>query len=604
MDSLPGFRFGMVQPAVHLHLVFALPEALSIDRLDQWIIDALESDITRYQPLFMAQDNVDSDVQSYIVRLLYVTTILLQDIRVPLFERPVILSIAAKSGAAHQYIADLWFPVVAGFPVKVFHEWLGITNELLTRVCAHLRDPEALEAVYQDFQKRHVLPWSQKMAKGRSTIPILQAAFELGIPFAHCGSGRYVLGWGNRSRLFDRSSSSLDAAIGAQTTHNKPVALQMMRFAGIPVPKGLVLSAAAEIRLEQLTALKLPLVVKPTDKDRGIGVSLGITDNARLQQATATAAKFGRTLLIEEQVPGTCHRILVVGEQVLFVIKRNPRSITGDGRQTVEALVQQMNHTLRKKIPQKRLPGLALDEAALECLFAIGLTPQSIPGIGEKIALRPAQSAQWGGDPQIETAALHPDNAEIAIRAARLFGLACAGVDFISTDIRVPWHQNGAVINEVNYAPVIGRTHEYQRLAAKAYLRHIFPTQGKIAIDVYIGQTLKQTALDQWRQHNDAGQSFFMYRDQSIYDPDGRCLHFALASTPPDQVAMLRTDRRVGGIIVHLDTIQPLLEQGAPFEYATSVRVGPEIEADSAQREAMPLLNHLLNVYRAGHEDA
>lgn len=594
----------MVQPAAPLRLVFTLPEKLSLHPLDQWISDALEFDVRRYQPLRAGREQADPVVQSYLVRLLCVTTILLQDIRVPVFERPVIDSISPNPSSTDQYNADVWFPVVAGFPMQVFHHWLGVTSELLTRVCTHLTDAAALELVYQDFQKQHVLPWSQKMAKGRSTIPILQAAYESGIPFAHCGSGRYVLGWGKQSRLFDRSSSSLDAAIGAQSTHNKPVALQMMRLAGIPVPKGLVFSADTLITLEQLSALKLPLVVKPTDKDRGIGVTLGITNDLMLQEARTKGAKYGRTLLIEEQVPGTCHRVLVVEGQVLFVIKRNPRSITGDGQRTIEALVQHMNQTLQKKIPQKRLPGLALDQVALDCLAAMGLDPQSVPGVGETIALRPAQSAQWGGEPQIETAALHPDNAEIAIRAARLFGLACAGVDFISTDIRVPWHQNGAVINEVNYAPVIGRTHEYQRLAAKAYLQHIFPAQGKILIDVFIGPSLTQAALDQWQQHNQAGQSFFIYRDQSVYDPDGHRLHFALASTPLEQIAMLRTDHRVGGMIVHLDTIMPLLERGAPFEYATSVKLCPKIEADPAQREAVLLLKYLLEANRDRHEPA
>lgn len=594
----------MRQPATHLRLVFGLPDNLCLQEVDQWILDALEFDIQCYQPLRTSQDELDPSVSAYLVRVLCVTAILLQDIRVPVFERPVIGAITSDNGSSYQYKADVWLPVVAGFPIQVFHHWLGVASEFLRRVCAHLKDSAALELIYQDLQQQHVLPWSQKMAKGRSTIPVLQAAFESGIPFAHSGSGRYVLGWGNQSRLFDRSSSSLDSAIGAQSTHNKPVALQMMRQAGIPVPKGQIFSADSAITLEQLTTLKLPLVVKPTDKDRGIGVTLGITNDLMLQEARDTAAKYSQTLLIEEQVPGTCHRILIVEGEVLFVIKRNPRSVTGDGQHTVETLVQRLNETLQRKIPQKRLPGLALDQVALDCLAARGLGPQSVPGVGETIALRPAQSARWGGEPQIETAALHPDNAEIATRAARLFGLACAGVDFISTDIRVPWHQNGAVINEVNYAPVIGRTHAYQRHAAKSYLRHILPAQGKIPIHVFIGSTLKQAALDQWQQHIQSGQSFFMYRDESVYDADGRRLHFALAAKPLEQLAMLRTDRRVEGLIVHLDTLPPLFERGAPFEYATSVKLCPAVAEDPVQRELVPLLNCLLEAPGSLHARA
>ena len=52
---------------------------------------------------------------------------------------------------------------------------------------------------------------------------------------------------------------------------------------------------------------------------------------------------------------------------------------------------------------------------------------------------------------------IHPDNlADIALRAASLFGLNVAGIDIITPDIRMASHQNGAIINEVNFAPLLG----------------------------------------------------------------------------------------------------------------------------------------------------
>jgi hypothetical protein len=43
-----------------------------------------------------------------------------------------------------------------------------------------------------------------------------------------------------------------------------------------------------------------------------------------------------------------------------------------------------------------------------------------------------------------------------ALEATSLLSLNVAGVDMISLDIRVPWHANDAVINEVNYSPLLG----------------------------------------------------------------------------------------------------------------------------------------------------
>lgn len=589
----PYFQFGMRQPAAQLRVSFVVPPAFSISSLDRWIYDALEFETSHYRPKFIDQRPKDTEATDFLTRVLLVTSILLQDIRVPVFEAPVIGAVVPQNDQGNGYLAEIWFPVVSGFPVQVFKNWLGISSDLMTQVLAHIDDRVALERIYQAFQSSQVEPWSKKMAKGRSTIPMLQAAHELGIPFAHCGAGRYVLGWGENSRVFQRSSNSLDSAIGAQTTQNKPVALEMMRFAGIPVPKGMVLPTKSEITLEKIATLGLPVVVKPTDKDRGLGVTLGISNQVRLQQAVDHAAQYGNKILVEEQVPGTCHRILVVDDKVLFVIKRNPRSITGDGQQTIEALIKQLNASLMLKVPQKRLPGLALDALALECLAAAGLNPSSIPAAGVKVMLRPAQSSQWGGDPEVITNLLHPANAEIARRAARLFGLQCVGIDFISTDIRTPWYENGAVINEVNYAPVIGRTHEYQRIAGKAYLNLLFQNQGKIPIYLFLGAGLREASLNLWQQQVASGTQAFLFMDQDVLRPDGQRLHFSHTQTPLDKIAMLRSHGQMAAMVVHLDNALPIVKQGAPFEYATSITVSPEIKADAMQRQALEFLGPL-----------
>jgi hypothetical protein len=48
---------------------------------------------------------------------------------------------------------------------------------------------------------------------------------------------------------------------------------------------------------------------------------------------------------------------------------------------------------------------------------------------------------------------LHPVNLAAALAAAEAFRLEVAGVDMISTDISVPWTENGAAINAVNGGP-------------------------------------------------------------------------------------------------------------------------------------------------------
>lgn len=562
----PGYRFGMRQPATRIRLVFSLPARLSFNDLDVWIQEALETDVKDYQPIFVGNQSTDTPQEKYLIRLLYVTTILLQDIRVPVFERAAITQIEVNRNQPDSYLAEIWFPIVEAFPIEVFHKWICISNELIANVCKNVSNQNVLENLYQAFQNKHALPWSRQMAGAKSTIPILEAAFQLGIPFAHLSSGRYILGWGSQSRLFERSSNIFDSFIGAIATHNKDIALAIMRFAGIPVPKGRTCKVGESLSMATLKELRLPLVVKPVDKDRGEGVTLGIKTEESLQNAVQEAAKVSRAVLVEEQVPGTCHRILVVDGKIIYVVKRNPKGIIGDGVSTIEALVKQINETIRKKIPQKRLPEIQLDAQGIDCLKEAGLDAHSVPKSGQKVPLRPAQSTVWGGDPEDVTQDLHPDNADIAIRAAALFGLTCAGVDFISTDISIPWYQNGAVINEANFAPVIGRTHSFQRNAARAYLDKMLPTKGKIPVEIFIGESNKQTAINRWHQLTGAGKNAFMCHEEAILKPDGQKLFLAGEQSNYECLTMLRANKNVDAVVVHCSDMNFFAQNGWPAE--------------------------------------
>jgi cyanophycin synthetase len=564
-----GYRFGMRQPANRMKLTFHLPKSIDFKLLDQWILDALEFDVKSYQLSFLGDTATGRPAEKYLSRWLCITTILLQDIRVPVFERAAISHLANDQNSPHHFVVDLWFPVVQHFPAKVFHAWLSIAYELISEVLKHADDQSMIESIYQAFQKKHVLPWSAQIPGGKSSIPILQAAFEAEIPFAHCGFGCYVLGWGAQSRIFDRSSNMLDSAIGAKTTLYKHKALRWMRSSGIPVPSGSVFKSGQPLTLASLSHLRLPLVVKPVDRDRGEGVTLGINTEAALQSAINLAALLSKQFLVEEQIAGTCHRILVIDGKVVYAVKRHPKSVVGDGIQTIAALVDQLNASIRRKIPNKRLPEYHLDELALDCLSTSGMSPKSVLAPGEKAFLRPAQSTLWGGDPEEVTSALHPDNAALAIRAARLFGLNCAGVDFISTDIARPWHDNGAVINEVNYSPVMGRTHPFQRRAARAYMRSIFPSKGKIPIDVFVGSGYRSNAVRLWQQQVASGRRTVFCADEGILAQDGQPLHLAGPSSAYEKIGMLRTDSTIDGLIVHADRLDLLAASGLPFEYAS-----------------------------------
>jgi glutathione synthase/RimK-type ligase-like ATP-grasp enzyme len=54
---------------------------------------------------------------------------------------------------------------------------------------------------------------------------------------------------------------------------------------------------------------------------------------------------------------------------------------------------------------------------------------------------------------KVDLQAVHPENLEMFVRAAELSGLVLAGLDFRSEDLRVPYSQNRACVNEINSTP-------------------------------------------------------------------------------------------------------------------------------------------------------
>jgi cyanophycin synthetase len=222
------------------------------------------------------------------------------------------------------------------------------------------------------------------------------------------------------------------------------------------------------------------VVVKPADRDRGEGVSIGLRDGNAVRAAFETARSLGRRVLVERQVEGLCHRLLVVEGAMVFATRRNPKSVVGNGRNSVEELVARGNAARMLEAPWKRSKPFPLDELAVESLRRAGLTPQSVPAAGSFVPLRIIESTEWGGWTEDVTERVHPDNAAAALDAAALLGLRVAGVDMISADISMPWHENGAVINEVNFAPFFGGNLHSPK--AQAFIRRLVGGDGRIPV--------------------------------------------------------------------------------------------------------------------------
>ena len=91
-----------------------------------------------------------------------------------------------------------------------------------------------------------------------------------------------------------------------------------------------------------------PVVVKPCHGGRGRGVSVRLTGPDRVRAAFRLAFTGEDTVLVETFATGDDHRALILGGRVIAVVRRMPPQVTGDGRRSVAALVDQLNEDPRR----------------------------------------------------------------------------------------------------------------------------------------------------------------------------------------------------------------------------------------------------------------
>jgi cyanophycin synthetase len=121
---------------------------------------------------------------------------------------------------------------------------------------------------------------------------------------------------------------------------------------------------------------------------------------------------------------------------------------------TIEQLIEEVNKDPRRGVGhEKVMTRIKIDAHVREFLERSGLTVESVPEPGQTVVLRATANLSTGGTAVDRTNEIHPDNAEIARRAAAIVGLDIAGIDFIAPDIAKSVRETGGGIIELNAAP-------------------------------------------------------------------------------------------------------------------------------------------------------
>ncbi|MDH3732018.1 MAG: cyanophycin synthetase [Gemmatimonadota bacterium] len=341
---------------------------------------------------------------------------------------------------------------------------------------------------------------SQRRALGPSTASLVAAAEERDIPWLRLN--RYSLvqfGHGKLGKRIQATVTGETRHIAVELASDKEETNKILGDLGLPVPRQrLVYGPDEAVRAAE--RIGVPVVVKPLNANHGRGVSIDLNEPEAVATAYEKAREHSRTVLVESFVSGLDHRMLVIDGELIAASKRVPGHVVGDGEHTVEELVEVVNADPRRGLGhEKVLTRLEFDHQADRLLSQKGYERSTVPPEGEVVYLRSTANLSTGGTAVDVTDDVHPDNREMATRAARAIGLDVAGIDFLTTDISRSFHETGGAICEVNAAPGfrmhVAPSEGEPRDAAGPVLDMLFPpgTPSRIPIASITGTNGKTT---------------------------------------------------------------------------------------------------------------
>ena len=214
---------------------------------------------------------------------------------------------------------------------------------------------------------------------GPSTKAIYEEAQKRGIPVTRLGNDSLLqLGYGKYARRMEAALTDKPSCIAVNIAGDKHLTKELLRRHGVPVPAGEIAYSAGSA-LRHAGEIGYPVVIKPYDSNHGNGVTLNIAGREDVPDAFRLALQYSSAAVVEKHIAGQDYRVLVVGDKVTAVARRQPPRVVGDGTSTIRQLVERENENpLRGEDHTRPLTKIELDDAALQTLLDAGLNPDSV----------------------------------------------------------------------------------------------------------------------------------------------------------------------------------------------------------------------------------
>ena len=337
----------------------------------------------------------------------------------------------------------------------VFNHMVGKVGEYAAK--ASFRIAEALIANKEydlDEDIMNMKEIRQNEGLGPSTSSIIKEAEARGIPWIRLNKYSLCqLGYGANQKRIQATVTSETSKIGVEIACDKEETKDLLEQAEVPIPKGDIIRTERGLK-EAVDYVGFPLVIKPVNGNHGRGITTNINSLDEALIGFKEAKEVSRLVIVEKYITGEDHRLLVINNKLVAAAKRTPAHVIGDGKSTIQELVDEVNKDERRGYGhEKVLTEIDINSLTLEILKEMDMTTESVPKKGEMVKLKSTANLSTGGTAEDITELIHPYNVFMAERISKIIGLDICGIDIMAEDLTKPLNKSGGAVLEVNAGP-------------------------------------------------------------------------------------------------------------------------------------------------------
>ena len=348
------------------------------------------------------------------------------------------------------------------------------------RICEALiaAEPYNLE---DDIQRMRELRESERL--GPSTGSIVLEAQSRGIPWIRLNKYSLVqLGYGANQKRIQATVTSETSSIGVELACDKEDTKYLLEQAEVEVPRGDIISRESGLE-DACRYVGYPLVIKPIDGNHGRGITVDINSYEDALEAFKVAKEVSRRVIVEKYITGEDYRLLVINNIFVAAAKRTPAHVVGDGKSTIEELVEEVNKDPRRGYGhEKVLTAITINDLTKTIIADAGYTVDSVLKEGEQLILKDTANLSTGGTAEDVTDIIHPANVSMAERISKIIDLDICGIDVMTSDISQPLSDTSGAVLEVNAGPGfrmhLAPTTGLPRNVAAPVVDKLFPQKG------------------------------------------------------------------------------------------------------------------------------